>query len=301
MIKYNYTMIAEAYGDYKADYLRGFVQGAFETYALQETALVGICRNKNVLPKTNVPYVLLPEDPMNTSGKTVVLCDGTGIRDLEADLRYLNVLTTAMWEDPSIHERFSSVRKFATRAYVNWVGRALMNRFNINFQDKAYMDAVLAIYYYCACGIPKEYFGAGEYNAIRQISEATNLPAQRIVDVVKACELDTSEVPFVFSEAIECIRNISPDLNTKITTTAVFGVLARSWYGEGGTFYCNLAVEYPPMFMTLLYFALVSTDFKRTQLATVVKEFAVGRNVQMGDMYVKQFNAYIQGIEPKRM
>ena len=299
MIKYNETLIATAYSTYRGEYLRCLATGAFEKYNLQETAQVGICRKTNTIPKSNIPFVYLSSDEANTTNRTVVLCDGTGVRDLEADLRYVNTIITALWEDPTIHERFITVRKFATRAYVNWVGRGLMNRFNINFQDKVVMDVLLAIYYYSACGTPSEYFANGEFNAVRQISEAINIPVARVVEVINDYKIADVESTYRFADCIVHIQSISDDLKSKITVTSATAVLSRSWYGEGGTFYSNLAVEYPPMFLTLLYFALVSTDFKRTNLANVVKEFAIGRNTNIGEMYVKQFNAYVQGIDPK--
>ena len=300
MIHLNQTLVASAYGAYRANYLAAFIRGELEAYTLQESIIIGISRNKDAAPRSNIPFVFLPDEEANTQNKTIVLCDGTGIRDLEADLRFVNLILTSMWEDPIIHERFSAIRKFAAKAYITWFGRSLMNRYNLNWSDKIEVDILAAIYYYSADGVPSDHFGPDNFTAMRQIAEIVNVPTSRVADVIADRSFGDTNSTFTFKDLIDCIGEVSTDLKSKVSVTSVTAVLANSWYGEGGKFYCNLAVEYPPMFMTLLYFALVSTDFKRTNLANLVKEFAVGRQVNQGEMYVKQLNTYVRGMNATR-
>lgn len=299
MIKYLSTLMGQSYNHYLGQYLEGLARNTFETYEIGDTLLLGVNRSKGELPKTNLPYVVLPEHEFNTRKKTIVLIDSAGLRDSEADLRYINMILTGLWEDPHLAERFHSVRKFATRSYMNWVSRGLHKRFALSLDDKMDIDILTAIYFYCAGSTPSEVLDAKNYKAYADLAEITDKGALRVKNIIERYQLDRYEGTLSFKALIEMIQQVSDDARHKITVQSVMATLSRSWYGEGGVFYCNLALEYPPMFISLLYFSLTDKTYTRTGLGTVTSEFSVGRNRNVGVLFTKQLHSLIKDANPK--
>lgn len=299
MIKFRGTLIGSTYGRYAGDYLTALLTRKMESYSLGDSAIIGINRTNGMLPRSNVPYVFQGNLPENTLKKTVVVCDGTGIRDVEADLRYINTIVTAMWEDDIIAETFPILRNLGTKAYMNWVVRGLAGRFNLSYEDCRSLNILFAIYYFTAHSTPEDVLAKSNYKNYSMLSEITGYPTQLILDMVDKYELAHMSGNLRLTDLIELARKESDDLRNKLSVSSVQSVLAGSWYGEGGPFYCNLALEYPPMFYTLLYFSLVDTGYQKTRLGVRIKEFVVGRNRDLGSRYTEQFHAYIKGINPQ--
>lgn len=297
MIRYHNTRLGGAYQQYTKEYLRGLVEGNLETLELLDTSLLGINRSKGSLPKINIPYVVPANHEINTHSKTIVLADTSGVRGSEADLRYINAILTAGWEDPLIDEKYYSVRKFATKAYMNWISRSMKNRFNLSFEDASEMSILAAVYYFCAHSNIGEILDPKNFKAYADLAEITNLGAIRVKAVIDRYSLTTINSEFTLASMVDCMSRISNDTKNKISVETLMSTLAHSWYGEGGVFYCNLALEYPPMFLTLLYFSLVDKGYTKTRLGTLVSEFAVGRNTSMGDMYAKQINTIVKSFK----
>lgn len=297
MIFYNQTQMANAYRGNGMLFLSAFIKRELEIKNLGETAAVGFNQIRGNVPKSNLPYLFTQEAKENTTGKTLVLTDMYGVKDREQDFRQLHSYLIALWEDPSIGERFTSVRKFATKAYINWFGRTLANRYNIEFDDKQEMDIILAIYFYTIGGDLTEALDKRNYKLYSDIAEITNAGAVKVSAVIAKHDLDTFE-SFGFETMVHRIQNISKDLATKLGQNSIMAALSRSWHDEGGVFYCNLAIEYPPTFLALLYAAITDRGYSKTPFGRMVKEFAIGRNVNLGDTYVRQIGAIVKGINP---
>ena len=285
------------YNHYQQEYYDGLTRGFFETFTLNETALLGVCKTKGKLPKTNLPYVVSKDNKSNTHGKTIVLVDSSGLRDTEADLRYVNMIMTAVWEDPTIAERFINTRKFATKAYMNWIGRALKARYNFSFEDQAEINTLTAVYYYCTTGEPKDILAERNYKAYADLGEITGLGVVRVKATIDRFKISDYDGSISFESIVNLMSQVSDDTKNKVSIQAVMSSMSTSWYGEGGVFYCNLALEYPPMFLSLLYFSLVDKTYTQTRFGKTISEFAVGRNVRIGEMFAKQINSQIKAYK----
>lgn len=300
MINYTRTMIGQTYNyRYINEYLQALINKDLDVREINDTSILAINSSNNDLPKMNVPIVLGTEHRANTQGKPIVMLDNNRLRDTDADLRLTLGLLMSAYEDPAIQERFYSVRKLATKAYVNWLGRALTSKFNLPYEDKVEMDIILATYFYCNADTPKKYLGEGTYKGLADLDEITRYGLAKIESVLAKHELADLDITLTMERCIMCIRTISERTEKVITMANVMATVGYSWYGEGSNLFCNLAIEYPPMFITLMYFALIDRSFKRTNLGTVIKEFAVGRETRLGDNFTKQVSTIIKGLSVK--
>lgn len=300
MINYNQTRMGLSYTQYIRQYLEGLARGVLETSTLNETSLLGVNRKKGELPKTNLPYVVPNNTDINTRNQTLVLGDVSGLRGEEADLRYTNMILTALWEDPNIGETFVTTRKFAAKAFMHWYGRNLMTRFNLNYEDMTKINILAAIYYYCSTSTPEDMLKESNYKVYADLGEVTGVGVNRVINVIKEFNLEKHDGNFTIEHLISMMNQVSDDTKGKITYQSVTSTLAHSWYGEGGVFYCNLATEYPPMFLTLLYYALVDKSvYGKTRFSVLVNEFAVGRKSNVGEAFTRQLHSIIKNVKLK--
>ncbi|AFI55397.1 hypothetical protein TSMG0114 [Halocynthia phage JM-2012] len=291
--------MGQSYNQYISQYLEGLARGVFDTHVLNETTLLGLNQRKGELPKTNLPYVVSHDAEFNTHNKTIVLADSSGLRGGEADLRYTNMILTGLWEDPHINETFTITRKFAAKAYMQWISRNLLTRFNLNYEDSSELNVLSAIYYYCSTGTPADILNKRNYKAYADLGEITNIGVVRVTEVISKFEITDIDETFTFNHMVNLMRNISDDTKGKITPEVIMSTLAHSWYGEGGVFYCNLAIEYPPMFLSMLYYALVEKSYISTRFGKIVSEFAVGRKSNIGELFTRQLHGIIKDSKIK--
>lgn len=301
MTNYNQTRLGRSYTHYLKEYLQAFVERKFEMHTIGESVIFALNRQRGNLPKTNLPYVVPPNHAANTRNQTIVISDMAGIKDEEASLRYINTVLTSVWEDPLVKERFLPMRKFAAKAYMNWVSRGLVNRFSLPFEDKTHLDILCAIFFYCNGHDFQEVIKSSNYKFYADIGELTGLGANRLVHTMEKCGLKEIEGRFDMDALVDAMRLVSRDCHEKISYSSLTSVLARSWYGEAGMFYCNLALEYPPMFLTLVYFALTDRTYSRSQFGNVLKEFSIGRRVDQGDTFTRNLGQAIKDFNIKSL
>ena len=296
MIQFNNTKMAQAFSHYRPDYISGRIGGILDQHLVNGSSILAVNRTKGQMPKTHLPYILHPTDGANTTDLTILMYDVNGVQSAEADLRYLNAMLTIGWEDPLMQERYLTTRKFATKAYMTWIGRSLRTRHNFSVEDQIQIDIILAVFYYSAVGNPSEIFSRAKFKSYTDIAEITMARASMILDVVERNGINEMS-HFGLEEMVYMLTKVSDDTRSKISLPALQSQLSGSWVGEGRVYYSNLAMEYPPMFLTMLYNSLVERSFSRTPFSNVVQEFAVGRKSNVGEMFTRTLSEQIKSYK----
>lgn len=289
MLSYLNTVMAMTYNTQQKPYVQALIQKELEVINVGQQGLLALNRGNADVPRAYLPQVIAQDHPMNTLNKTVVMVDTAKINAKETDFRHtLGVLTTA-WE--SGDTVFDQTRRFLTKTYIAWVGQSLTRRFGLPYDDAFALKVYLAIYFYCSHSTPMKVLSNPA--SFAAISEITGFGAGYVNDIIEDHQLREYDNTLTLKETIDMAKSISPEVKSKLDLNSVIATVSRSWVGETGTFYCNLAVEYPPAFATLLYYALVDRGFRKTGLSTSVEQYSSGRNKDLGVNYTKALNQLI--------
>lgn len=292
MIKYLHTAMARTYNRHNQDYLNAMIRGDLTQYNIGQGGLLAVNSGGADVPTAYIPQVIPKDHDSNTLGRAIVMIDATKVRSNEVDLRKTMGMLTAAWEGGDTV--FDQTRRFLTKAYTNWVSRGLAQRFGLPFQDVTPLKVYLATYFWCTHTTPDKILP--QANSLSAVADATGIPATAVNDIWERHNLRNFEDTLNLVSVINMAKDISPEVRTKLTAESVMATMSGSWFSETGTFYSNLALEYPPAFATLAYHGLTERGYQKTRLGEVVKQYAGGRNNEHGVSYAKNIGSLIAGL-----
>ena len=172
-------------------------------------------------------------------------------------------------------------------------------KFNLLHEDKLEVDILAATYFYCSSITPNDAFGRGKYKGLADLGEITQYGVNRVEAILGKHNLIDYREKFTIIDMIIKMKNISDRTDSVLTKPNISATIANSWFGEAGVLYCNLAMEYPPMFLTMIYYAIIDRGYIRTNFAELIKPFITKNNAQDGDLFVKQMGNIIKALKIK--
>ena len=87
---------------------------------------------------------------------------------------------------------------------------------------------------------------------------------------------------------IEYLHRLNPRYEA-LTLANLYAMVSRSWFGANAPTLCAVALEYPPAFNTMVYFALNYRGLNKTGIGTIVDN---GKN----SAEAKQFKLKIEQL-----
>lgn len=295
MINFNKTISAMVWAERRGEYLGAYIKGELNEEKVGPEAILATATGKRVLSRHAIPAVYDLDDRANTTGKVLVFADLVGLRSAEeADVRRTMGILTAAWESRA--STLPNSRRFLVRCYANWVARTLRGRFRFPQADATEVQVLCALYYHCRF-VDNAQDVLDNPAMLGKLMEDVGVPVDITYFTSVLAKHDLREMEEFHTDIfINCLRNVSAELRDKMSWQTVTATLANTWFGEDGSHYAILAIEYPPAFATLMYYALVSRSYSGHPLTKLVTEYVIGRKQEMGTLYTRQMGEVIKTL-----
>lgn len=146
--------------------------------------------------------------------------------------------------------------------FATWLSGLISRRFALDAGQQLKLSIVSAYYYLCL------FNEKGRMDASRTatlIGKALNVNVAYVLEVV-------GDLPFI-SDILEYLDAVDNTLSTEriagLTPDLLVALLSGSWFGPNHSVLVGVAIEYPPVFCSLLYLSLTDRSTKMSGIAKV--------------------------------
>lgn len=265
--------------------------------------------NKDIFllsPKdTTTPLFVLPtifnHDVSQSKEMTALAIDTRGCSRLDRAgevvvsnrTEYLFALTTGVltynrWKHGVVFNDLGYMMKVWTM----WISGQLIQRLNIEFGFQPNVTVITALYFwFLNQPNPNEIDLSDVPTQIqlsKVISNAVNINSTTVIELIKDVK------PFWDLDGFcEALKNMGSTRFNNITPAFFFSAFQYSWYGAGAIQIVGVALEYPPVFASMMYNAATNDGYSKTLIGKTMK--ATSRND--GDLFVKTMNKLLNSEE----
>lgn len=224
------------------------------------------------VPAFNFPFVakLKDEDVAFFDARTFVGMGGNGearVRDeMELQARIIQAQLALDWHH-GYQGRVRDLSPLGLMVYSHWMGECVAKRFALDARQQLQVSVFGAIFY-LNCFWDKS--DAGSEDTAYLLSAITRICGFRHSDVVDIVE--THPIIKDLEELCEVIKSFTQSVRLEdLNAATLTGVLVGSWYGNAGRELVGVALEYPPVWLTLLFQAICNRGFKKAGLTQIVE------------------------------
>ncbi len=172
---------------------------------------------------------------------------------------------------------FKNNFNFATMIFSKWINRLLTQRFNLYPNESLAVEIICNFYYQSL------------YESFDQYKNDEN-DHKFLIHTIKNTNAQESTVREIFNKlgkmngVDDLCSNISTILeNVKLeglNSAVLITIVGNSWFGLNAKEMLAVALEYPPIFIPLVYNAAKEKTYKHTYLADVISHFAKAKDMR---------------------
>lgn len=186
-----------------------------------------------------------------------------------------------------------SIAAFPARVYVQWLSGVITRTLNLDMVQQVQLKAVLGAYYFLL-------HEDGWHDTTTEDLDKTLPPSLQSPTRIFAAKASYSnphatqellkDMPLIntLPSLIEYLHRLNPRYEA-LTLANLYAMVSRSWFGANAPTLCAVALEYPPAFNTMVYFALNYRGLNKTGIGTIVDN---GKN----SAEAKQFKLKIEQL-----
>lgn len=186
-----------------------------------------------------------------------------------------------------------SIAAFPARVYVQWLSGVITRTLNLDMVQQVQLKAVLGAYYFLL-------HEDGWNDTTAEDLEKTLPPSLQSPTRIFAAKASYSnphatqellkDMPLIntLPSLIEYLHRVNSRYEA-LTLANLYAMVSRSWFGANAPTLCAVALEYPPAFNTMVYFALNYRGLNKTGIGTIVDN---GKN----SAEAKQFKLKIEQL-----
>lgn len=186
-----------------------------------------------------------------------------------------------------------SIAAFPARVYVQWLSGVITRTLNLDMVQQVQLKAILGAYYFLL-------HEDGWHDTTVEDLEKTLPPSLQSPTRIFAAKASYSnphatqellkDMPLIntLPSLIEYLHRLNPRYEA-LTLANLYAMVSRSWFGANAPTLCAVALEYPPAFNTMVYFALNYRGLNKTGIGTIVDN---GKN----SAEAKQFKLKIEQL-----
>lgn len=224
------------------------------------------------VPAFNFPFVakLKDEDVVFFDARTFIGNTPSGemrVRDeIELQARTIQAQLALDWHH-GYQGRVRDISPLGLMIYSHWMGESVAKRFALDARQQLQVSVFAAIFY-LNCFWDKS--DAGSEDTAYLMSAITRICGYRHSDVVDIVE--THPIIKDLEELCEVIKAFTQSVRLEdLNPATLTGVLVGSWYGNAGRELVGVALEYPPVWLTLLFQAIANRGFKKAGLTQIIE------------------------------
>lgn len=171
-------------------------------------------------------------------------------------------------------QRIFSINQMPLAVFSGWLGEVIGKRFALNAMSQMQVSILAAIYYINLFSDASQVEAREGAAMLATITRACGWRAGDVITILEAYPVIST-----LEEFCEFARNHTQDVHLQdLNTITLQGSVGGYWYGNAGRESIAVALEYPPMWLSLVFQAITDRSFKKAGLTTVVERSSYRRH-----------------------
>jgi hypothetical protein len=224
------------------------------------------------VPAFNFPYIckLKDQDIAFFDARTITSFDGGGrmrVRDeVELQSRTIQAQLALDWHH-GYQGRLRDMSPLGLMVYAHWMGEVIGKRFALDARQQLQVSVFAAVFYLNNFWDKTEADGQDITYLGSAITRICGYRHSDVVDIVEAHPIIRD-----IDEFCEAVKTFTQSVRLEDFNPATLtGVVSGSWFSSnGGRELISVAIEYPPVWLTLLFQAICNRSFKKAGLTEIV-------------------------------
>lgn len=220
------------------------------------------------VPAFNFPFVckFKDEDVAFFDARSFVSQEGRVRDEIELQARTIQSQLALDWHH-GYQGRVRDISPLGLMIYSHWMGESVAKRFALDARQQLQVSVFAAVFYLNCFWDKSE---AESEDTAYLLSAITRVCGYRHSDVVDIVE--THPIIKDVAELCEVIKAFTQSVRLEdFNPATLFGVVGGSWFGNAGRELVCVALEYPPVWLTLLFQAISNRGFKKAGLTQVIE------------------------------
>ncbi len=173
----------------------------------------------------------------------------------------VRVLMESMWVGDGPQE-ILNLGHFQVQIFATWVSELFARRFALDAEQQVRISILSAFYYLCLFTDDKE---ADLRRFVPIISKVTTTGTTFVIDTLR--DIDHIQDLEALLDTIK--TSLDTDRLEGVGIDVMITMLAGSWFGPNNAILVGIALEYPPMWNTLLYLSLTDQSVRANGIAKI--------------------------------
>ena len=173
----------------------------------------------------------------------------------------VRVLLESMWVGDGPQE-ILNLGHFQVQIFATWVSELFARRFALDAEQQVRISILAAFYYLCLFTDDKE---ADLRRFVPIISKVTTTGAAFVIDTLR--DIDHIQDLEALLDTIK--TSLDTDRLEGVGIDVMITMLSGSWFGPNNDILVGIALEYPPMWNTLLYLSLTDQSVRANGIAKI--------------------------------
>lgn len=230
--------------------------------------------------RVNLVYDIRPFTRLDNLGQVIVN------NPIEYKFHTTVALLTRLWVDDEFHTVANNVQEYLIKAYTRWIGVAINQKLLINETTQPNVLIITAYYVYCQLHPKDSNIDSSKFSRVAAII------ARAAMTNVTTTEEILEQLPRLetIDDYIKALQDhAGTDRFAKLTPGFIFTLVQFAWYGSSVAVICSVAIEYPPVFVAMVYNALNNGGYQKTPVGRILREM----NLQDGQHFTKIIDTLI--------
>lgn len=226
----------------------------------------------NGVPVFNFPVVVPTKDNdlVFIDIRSIIAAQPSGsfrIRDeTEMTTRIINAQLALDWHQ-GYQGRIRDISPLGLVVYAHWLGEIIAKRFALDGRQQLQASALAGIFYLNNFWDKSEASSEDKAYLLSAITRICGYKHTDVVDLVEAHPIIRD-----VAELCEAIKTFTASVRLEdFNPSTLFATVAGSWYGNAGRESIQVALEYPPTWLTILFQAITNRGFKKAGLTQIVE------------------------------
>ena len=173
----------------------------------------------------------------------------------------VRVLMESMWVGDGPQE-ILNLGHFQVQIFATWVSELFARRFALDAEQQVRISILAAFYYLCLFTDDKE---ADLRRFVPIISKVTTTGTAFVIDTLR--DIDHIQDLEALLDTIK--TSLDTDRLEGVGIDVMITMLSGSWFGPNNAILVGIALEYPPMWNTLLYLSLTDQSVRANGIAKI--------------------------------
>lgn len=202
-----------------------------------------------------------PFSRMNTRGETII----NNLPEYRFNMD--TALLTRRWIDDDLY----LPEELLLKCWVRWLGTGLIVKLNIEPTVQVHVNIITAYYLYCM--LNRQDSPIDNPGLLRKVAgmlaKVTQTTTITVYDLIEQIQVPVNNLGSYITTLQE---HTGSERFNSLTPGFLFAMVQYGWYGSAVIKTCSAALEYPPIFVAMVYNAISQDSYNKTAIGRIVKD-----------------------------